>query len=242
MLPRILSANLASGRLTLDPASSHHLAVVLRIRPGDPLVIFNGQGQEGRAVMVQANKAAAVVEVGAIATITRESPLGITVVQALCTGDKMDWVVQKATELGAARIIPVAAARSVLKLDGSRAEKRIDHWKAIAQAASGQCGRTVVPDITSVMSFTEVIADWTAQASPKTGWLLDPFAQDRLSEASMSGAVTLMIGPEAGWTDEEEALAKRVGMKGVQVGPRILRTETAAAVVLTAIAMKCGEF
>ena len=163
-------------------------------------------------------------------------------VQALCTGDKMDWVVQKSTELGAARIIPVAAARSVVKLDAARADKRREHWSAIAQSAAAQCGRTVVPEITSVMSFADAISDWSSQASPKTGWLLDPFAEDRLSDAPMQGSITLMIGPEAGWTDEEEMLAKWAGMKGVQVGPRILRTETAAAVVLTAIAMKCGEF
>lgn len=242
MLPRILFRELGPGRLTLDAASSHHLAVVLRARAGDPLVIFDGQGHEGRAVILDANKAQAMVEVGAIETITRESPLAITVVQALCTGDKMDWVVQKSTELGAARIIPVAASRSVLKLDTTRAQKRIEHWSAIAQSAAAQCGRTMVPEITSVMSFAEVMLDWASQTNPKTGWLLDPFADNRLSEAPMSGAVTLMIGPEAGWTDEEEALAKSAGIKGVQVGPRILRTETAAAVVLTAIAMKCGEF
>lgn len=242
MLPRILFPGLAPGRLTLDAASSHHLAVVLRARTGDPLVIFDGQGREGQAVLVNADKAEAVVEVGTIQTITRESPLRITVVQALCTGDKMDWVVQKSTELGAARIIPVAASRSVVKLDAARAEKRREHWSAIARSAAAQCGRTVVPEITFVMSFADAISDWASQANPKTGWLLDPFAEDRLSNAALHGAVTLMIGPEAGWTDEEERLAKSSGMKGVQVGPRILRTETAAAVVLTAIAMKCGEF
>ncbi len=242
MLPRILLPNLAPGKLTLDAASSHHLAVVLRARTGDPLVIFDGQGREGQAVIVHADKAQAVVEVGTIETITRESPLRITVIQALCTGDKMDWVVQKSTELGAARIIPVAASRCVLKLDGPRAEKRREHWSAIAQSAAAQCGRTVVPEITAVMSFADAISDWNSQASPKTGWLLDPFADDRLSDAPMTEAVTLMIGPEAGWTDEEERLANAAGMTGVQAGPRILRTETAAAVVLAAIAMKCGEF
>lgn len=242
MLPRILFPTLAPGKITLDAASSHHLTVVLRARTGDPLVIFDGQGHEGRAVLVHADKAQAVVDVAAIATITRESPLHMTVVQALCTGDKMDWVVQKSTELGAARIIPVAAGRSVVKLDAERAGKRGEHWSAIAQAASAQCGRTVVPQVTSVMSFADAISDWASQASPKTGWLLDPFADERLSNAAMHGAVTLMIGPEAGWTDEEERLAKAAGFVGLQCGPRILRTETAAAVVLTAIAMKCGEF
>lgn len=242
MQPRLLFPALASGVITLDEVNSHHLAVVLRARVGQPVTLFDGQGQEGRAKITSIERGAVTVLVTQTELIRRESPLRITVIQALCTGDKMDWVVQKSTELGAARIVPVAAARSVVKLDAARADKRREHWSGIAQSAAAQCGRTVVPEITSVMSFADAISDWASQANPKTGWLLDPFAKDRLSDAPMQGSVTLMIGPEAGWTDEEEALAKSAGMKGVQVGPRILRTETAAAVVLTAIAMKCGEF
>lgn len=242
MRPRILFSGLREGEFPLDEDNSHHLAKVLRLKAGDPLVIFDGQGREGQAVMVGVDRGAATVRVEAIETIMRESPLRITVVQALCTGDKMDWVVQKSTELGAARIVPLAAARSVLKLDAVRAAKRREHWSAIAQAASAQCGRTVVPDITPVMSFAEVISDWKLQEGHKAGWLLDPFARQRLSDAPMHDAVTLMIGPEAGWTDEEEQLAKAAGFMGLRCGPRILRTETAAAVVLTAIAVKCGEF
>jgi len=240
--PRLLCADLACGLLALDAENSHHLAVVLRARVGDRIVIFDGQGQEGQGVVRTADKTKAVVEIASIQTISRESPLRITVLQALCTGDKMDWVVQKSTELGAAQIIPVAAARSVLKLEPGRALKRIEHWRAIAQAAAAQSGRTVVPTISPVMSFPAAIEDWKKTELPKTGWLLDPFAHDRLSASPLQGAVALCIGPEAGWTDDEEALARIAGMRGVWLGPRILRTETVAAVALTAIAMKCGEF
>lgn len=242
MLPRILTEALEPGRLTLGAANSHHLSVVLRARPGDRIVIFDGHGREGQAVIVSADKAAAVVEVGAVETITRESPQIITVVQALCTGDKMDWVVQKSTELGAARIIPVAAARSVLKLDPARAKKRMEHWSAIAASAAAQCGRTRVPEISPLMSVNEAITDWRSQPDPKTGWILDPCSPERLSTAAMHGPITLMIGPEAGWTDQEESLAQSAGIKGVQLGPRILRTETVAAAVLAAVAIRCGEF
>lgn len=242
MRPRILFEGLQKGSFELDQESSHHLVKVLRAQAGDPVVIFDGRGHEGQAVIVKADRAAAVVKVSAIHAITRESPLNITVVQALCTGDKMDWVVQKSTELGASRIIPVAADRSVLKLDAARSEKRMAHWKSIAQAASAQCGRTVVPQISSVMSFAAVIADWKSVKDPKTGWLLDPFADANLSNAPMQGGVTFMIGPEAGWADEEEQLARAAGFTGIRCGPRILRTETAAAVVLAAIAMRGGEF
>lgn len=240
--PRLLCADLACGLLALDAENSHHLAVVLRARVGDRIVIFDGQGQEGQGVLRTADKTKAVVEIQSIQTISRESPLHITVMQALCTGDKMDWVVQKSTELGAARIIPVAAARSVLKLEPARALKRIEHWRAIAQAAAAQSGRTIVPTISSVMSFREALLDWKQGQSPKTGWLLDPVADERLSAAPMQGPIAIWIGPEAGWADEEEQMAKAAGIRGLQLGPRILRTETAAAVALTTLAMKCGEF
>jgi 16S rRNA (uracil1498-N3)-methyltransferase len=242
MQPRILFSDLRAGEFALDKDNSHHVAKVLRAKVGDPLVIFDGQGREGQAMIVSADRAAVIVRVNAIEAITRESPLNITVVQALCTADKMDWVVQKSTELGATRIVPVAAARSMLKLDTDRAEKRREHWRLIAQAASAQCGRTVVPEIASVMSFAGIVSDWKARPGHKTGWLLDPFAGQSLSSAALRGPLTFMIGPEAGWADEEEQLAKAAGFVGLQCGPRILRTETAAAVVLTAIAMKCGEF
>jgi 16S rRNA (uracil1498-N3)-methyltransferase len=241
MQPRILFRDLQTGQFMLDESNSRHLVTVLRAQAGDRLVVFDGQGREGQAVVVSAHKSAAVVEVSSIQTITRESPLNITVAQALCTGDKMDWVVQKSTELGAARIIPVAASRSLLKLDAQRALKRKEHWQAIAQSASAQCGRTVVPQIAPVMSFAELISEWRLREGDQCGWLLDPFADERLSDASILGNLTVMIGPEAGWTDDEEQHARSAGFKGVRCGPRILRTETAAAVVLSALSMRAGE-
>jgi 16S rRNA (uracil1498-N3)-methyltransferase len=180
--------------------------------------------------------------VTAVEHVLRESPLAITVVQSLCTGDKMDWVIQKATELGAAVIVPLAAARSVLKLEGVRATKRVAHWATIAQAATGQSGRTLVPRIRPIQTLHEVIDEWRQSPSPKTAVYLDPFAGQGLSEAEISGPITLMIGPEAGWSDDEEALMQRAGFRGVRCGPRILRTETAALVALTALAIRAGEF
>ena len=183
-----------------------------------------------------------MLKVDELAKIDRESPQSVTVLQALCSGDKMDWVVEKCTELGAQRIVPIAAARSLLKLTGERAQKRQAHWQRIAEAASAQCGRTFVPGVMPVMSFAQAIADWASAPAPKTGWLLDPFSDQPLSAAVIAGAVTLMIGPEAGWTDEEESLARKAGFTAIQIGPRILRTETAAAAVLAGIAVKCKEF
>ncbi len=242
MQPRIFFPDLREGEFELDEENSRHLAKVLRARPGDSLTLFNGQGIEAQAVIIQTPKGLVRVKAQQGRTIHRESPVHITVVQALCTGDKMDWVVQKATELGASAIIPVSADRSVLKLDAERAEKRGAHWRAIAQSASAQCGRNVMPVISNVLAIDQAIANWRASAAPKTGWLLDPFASQTLSSAELSGPLTFMIGPEAGWSDKEEALARAAGFNGIRCGPRILRTETAAAAVLCAVALRLGEF
>lgn len=242
MQPRVLFQNLKLGPIALDAATSHHLAGVLRVAPGGLVTLFDGLGQEGQARVTQADRQQVCVEVTQIDHINRESPAEICVVQSLCTGDKMDWVVQKSTELGAKRVVPLAASRSVLKLEPKRAEKRLEHWQAIAESAAAQSGRTVVPAISPVSRLADFLADWKIKGAEQTGLILDPFAATKLSNVELKGPITLLIGPEAGWTDEEEALAKDAGFIGVQSGPRILRTETAAAAVLAAIAVRIGEF
>lgn len=242
MQPRIFFPDLQQGEFALDQENSHHLARVLRVRPGDSVTLFNGQGQEAQAKVLSIEKMGVRLAADCPAEIRRESPLRIELIQALCTGDKMDWVVQKATELGAAKITPISAQRSVLKLDGPRAEKRLSHWRAIAKAASAQCGRNIVPEVCAVQSLGQAIESWRSTTEPKTGWLLDPFAGAPLSAAALAGPLTFMIGPEAGWSDAEEAQARSAGFVGVRCGPRILRTETAASVVLSAVAMRVGEF
>ena len=242
MQPRVLFQHLKLGPLTLDAQTSHHLAGVLRVMPGAAVTLFDGHGQEAQARVTRADHQQVCVEIERIESINRESPADICVVQSLCTGDKMDWVVQKSTELGARQVVPLAASRSVLKLEPQRAEKRRDHWMAIAAAAAAQSGRTIVPTISPVMRLAEFLADWGARPGPKTGLILDPFAATKLSTVALQGPITLLIGPEAGWTDEEETLARNAGFIGVQSGPRILRTETAAAAVLAALAVRIGEF
>ena len=201
------------------------------------MVLFNGQGQEARAILSEAHPRQTICQAQAIESVNRESPARVTVIQALCLGDKMDWVVQKACELGASQLLPVRTSRSQLKLEADRASKRQAHWQRIADSAAAQCGRNQVMTVLPITSFEAAVSQATA-----TAWLLDPFADQRLSTAPMTQDITVAIGPEAGWTDEEEALARRAGFQGVRSGPRILRTETAAAVVLTAIAVRVGEF
>lgn len=241
MQPRILFQTLAIGEHQLDAQASHHLAVVLRARAGQPVTLFDGQGHEGQAKITSIERAEVTVCVTTIERVLRESPLAITVVQSLCTGDKMEWVIQKATELGASDIIPLAAARSVLKLDGARASKRVAHWASIAQAASAQSGRTLVPRVRPIQTLQAVLDQWHQGPPPKTAYYLDPFATPSLSEATLSGPIMLMIGPEAGWSDDEEALMQHAGCRGIRCGPRILRTETAALVALAALAVRAGE-
>ncbi len=242
MQPRIHAPGLTQGPLDLDPDASHHLSKVLRVRAGESITLFDGKGNEAQAVIDSIGRDLVRVTAQAPIAIHRESPIEITVVQSLCTGDKMDWVVQKATELGAARIMPLSAHRSVLKLDGSRMEKRVSHWRAIGQASTAQSGRTHQPEVMPVQSFTEMIQWWRSQPRPITGWCLDPFATTSLGQSSIEGPLVILVGPEAGWTDSEEAQAKAAGFTGIRCGPRILRTETAAAALLAAVAVKVGEF
>ncbi len=237
MLPRIFQPNLGPGPNQLSEEASHHLVRVLRAAPGDSMVLFNGQGQEARAILSEAHPKQSICQAQALESVNRESPARVRVVQALCLGDKMDWVVQKACELGASQLLPVRTSRSQLKLEADRASKRQAHWQRIADSASAQCGRNQVMTVLPITSFEAAVSQATA-----TAWLLDPFADQSLSTAPMTQDMTVAIGPEAGWTDEEEALARRAGFQGVRCGPRILRTETAAAVVLTAIAVRVGEF
>ncbi len=226
-------------RLSRD--QSHYLARVLRLSEGDPLVVFDGRGQEATATVMASTSANTEIAIEGLCAVSRESSQKITVIQALCTGDKMDWVVQKATELGASEIWPVHTHRSLVRLDQSRADKRRDHWQRIAEAAAAQCGRNYIPEIAPVQVFEKAVPQARAQELT-TAWLLDPFASETVSSAPLQGALTIAIGPEAGFTDQEEAIALGAGFVGVRCGPRILRTETAAATVIAAVATRLGEF
>ncbi|MFZ9314271.1 MAG: 16S rRNA (uracil(1498)-N(3))-methyltransferase [Burkholderiaceae bacterium] len=265
MRARLYLPDCPPGTVTLSDDQGHYLSRVLRLKPGDPLVVFDGRGQEASATVSQTTPPV-TLSVGAFMAIDRESPQYIVVLQALCTGDKMDWVVQKSTELGAAEVWPIQTQRSLVRLDGPRAEKRRDHWQKVAEAAAAQCGRNRVPIIAPVLAFSEAITkaagllqqstapsattsaattgttETAGTTTATTAWLLDPFATESLSEAPLNGRLLIAIGPEAGFTDAEESEARRLGFTGVRCGPRILRTETAAAAVLAAVATRIGEF
>lgn len=226
--------------LPLPPTAAQHAVRVLRLGAGDVLTLFNGDGRQYPARVVQASARAANVEVLAVEAPRRESPLHLTLVQALARGEKMDWVVQKATELGVARIAPVVTSRSEVKLDAARSDKRLDHWRAVAIAACEQSGRNTVPHIdapATLAACVDVLAE-----SAGTCWMLHPEGGGRLRDVARDMTrATLAVGPEGGLADADVELLRAAGFQGLSLGPRVLRTETAGMAALAALQALYGD-
>ena len=216
-----------------------HLLRVLRLQAGDACVLFNGDGHDFDARIVAGGKREARAEILAARRIDNESPLRIVLIQGIARGEKMDWILQKATELGVATILPVNSERSEVKLDAQRADKRLAHWRGIAISACEQSGRACVPVIPAPQSLAQAVLQREGR-----GFLLDPFAHASLAalrDATMASC-TIAIGPEGGWSprDREQLLA--AGFEGVRLGPRVLRTETAGIAAIAALQVLCGDF
>lgn len=223
--------------MALPDALAHHATRVLRLRVGDDLVLFDGRGGECAAKIESVGREV-VVALGARRAVEREARLSVTLYQALPAADKMDFVVQKAVELGVARIVPVAAARCVLKLAGERAEKRVAHWQQVAVAACEQCGRNRVPEIAAIASLPQALA-----AASGARFLLAPGGAGSLRElAQPAGPIDIFVGPEGGWSEDEIATARAAGAQLMTLGPRVLRTETAGLAALSAFAALWGDF
>ncbi|PLQ01331.1 16S rRNA (uracil(1498)-N(3))-methyltransferase [Cupriavidus pauculus] len=235
----------ADAVLDLPEAVVRHVQV-LRLAPGDAITLFNGQGGSHAATLAEIGKRHATAQIGARDAAETETPCAVTLAQGLAGGDKMDWLIEKAVELGVAAIQPLQANRSVVRLSGDRALKRQAHWQALVQAACEQCGRNRLPTLAPVATFEA----WLA-TTPATGarLLLSPRAAGSLPELAHAhrdawGAegVTLLIGPEGGLSPEEEDAARRAGFIGVSLGPRILRTETAGLACLATLNAILGGF
>lgn len=238
------SMSLAAARVVDLPESvAHHAGRVLRLRSGDPLILFNGDGGEYTARIIDIERTRVSAEILQWQDCERESPLAVTLVQALQAGEKMDSTIQKAVELGVRRIVPVFSRRSVLRLDGERAVRRLQHWRGVIAAACEQCGRNRLPEIDA----PESLECWLARP-PEAGvvrLMLAPNAERCL--ATLPGAasgreVELLIGAEGGLAAEERELAESTGFVPVRLGPRILRTETAGLAALAAIQLLWGDF
>jgi len=224
----------------LPAPQAHHVARVLRLAEGDALTLFNGDGSEYDAVVARMARDAVTVKISGARSAAREPALEIVLGQALSSGERMDYTVQKAVELGVAAIHPLAASRSVVRLDAARAEKRVAHWQSVAIAACEQSGRNRIPPVAPVMP----LESWLGQgAATALRLLLSPHGETRMRDlARPDGAIVLLAGPEGGFTQEEEALARRSGCTPVRLGPRVLRTETAAVAALAAMQALWGDF
>lgn len=227
-------------RLPADAA--HHAVRVLRLAVGEPVVLFDGLGGEFEARITRIDRGDVSVKTGAHLDVERESPLHIRLVQGLSSGDRMDIALQKAVELGVAAIQPVATERSVVKLKDERAQRRVEHWQNLVISACEQCGRNRLPEVSPLMS----LPDWLAQLDMpapdgEARLLLSPAANVTLKALSPAPRMTLLIGPEGGLSPGETQLAQSRGFKPVQLGPRILRTETAALAALSAIQALWGD-
>lgn len=231
---------LATGaQVSLNHAAAHYLGRVLRLKPGAPLTLFNGLGGEYTATLIELTRDGACVRITAHDSVERESPLTITLIQGIARGERMDYTIQKAVELGVNRIVPVETARSVVRLKSDRRHKRLMHWQAIAQAAAMQSGRNRVPDVADC----ETLVDALATTATAHKLLLEPEGAVPLSALNRpAGAdVTLFIGPEGGLSTEEISNARAQGFQTVRLGPRTLRTETAGVAALAALQTLWGD-
>jgi 16S rRNA (uracil1498-N3)-methyltransferase len=218
----------------------HHIAKVLRMRAGDSLVLFDGSGLDYSGTISEVSKKAVLVELGQVKPSSAESPLRITLWHGICRGGRMDYVVQKATELGVAAIQPVFTSRGVVRLDKQRATKRVLHWQKVVIGAAEQSGRSRLPDIHEPRSLTDCLAN----PDPEEQYvMLDPNGQTGFGELAINGkALTILTGPEGGFTQAECASAQEAGFQLVSLGPRVLRTETAPVVALGIAQSIAGDF
>lgn len=232
---------LAPGvELLLNAERSRYVSRVLRARPGEMLVLFDGRGGEHAASVARVSRAGVTVSVGARREGRPESPLCIRLLQGVSRGDRMDWVVQKATELGVTRITPVLTELSVVRLDEARAARRAAHWTRIAEGACEQCGRNRLPRIDAPQSFASVLEEAASAAGARIA--LDAAARESLNALPLSaGEVALLIGPEGGLSEAERLAAGAAGFSACTLGPRILRTETAAVAAVTVLQSRLGD-
>lgn len=238
-----LPAPLAAGaELALPAEASRHLQV-LRLQPGDPFILFNGEGGQWQAEVVRMGRQVVEVRVGAADAVERELPRQVSLALGMPANERMDALVEKATELGAALIQPLHSARSVLKLSGERAERRQAHWQAVAVAASEQSGRTRVPEVAAVRTLAAWLAALPPVADGEARGLLS-FADDaRTLQQGWPLAATrwrVLSGPEGGLDAQEEALARAHGFVPLSLGPRVLRADTAPLAVLTLLGQLGG--
>lgn len=224
--------------ITLEDQASQHLLRVLRMSDGDAVRIFNGDGNEYQGVLEFCSKKIAQVRIQKINHTDTVLPLELTLGQVISKGDRMDFVVQKATELGVSHIVPLWSERCDVRLKGDRLEKKVAHWRRVVISACEQCGRNRIPMIQPPQEFTQ----WVEHSPSPLKLILHPHNQKPLKQYDQPNAVDIAIGPEGGFTNDEIELAQQQGFEGLILGPRILRTETAALTALSILQYQWGDF
>lgn len=241
-IPRLhVPQPLTPGRdIELPPQTGEHIARVLRLERGHPLRLFNGDGNEYSGEIAELAKRRVSVRVlGPMPAADRESPLRITLGQGVARGEKMDWILQKATELGVARIVPLITERTEVKLDAERAARRLAHWQAVIASACEQCGRNRLPELHEPIR----LADWAAAlaAHEDLRLVLDPRDGAAARDLPTMDAALLAVGPEGGLSGNDLAALAQAGFRGLRLGPRVLRTETAGLAALAALQAIHGD-
>jgi 16S rRNA (uracil1498-N3)-methyltransferase len=225
----------------LPAQAGEHATRVLRLIAGDPLSLFNGDGCEYPAVILAVGKREVMVRVQSRRVLHNESPLSLTLAQGVARGEKMDMIVQKATELGVARIVPLLTERSEVKLDAARAGKRLAHWQAVAASACEQSGRARLPEILPALPLSAWLADLADDGALRLALLPEATNSPRELRFGAAGGL-LVIGPEGGIGDRDIGALTAAGFSGLRLGPRILRTETAGLAALAALQAMHGDF
>jgi 16S rRNA (uracil1498-N3)-methyltransferase len=229
----------AGVRVALPEDAANHLVRVLRMQPGEACVLFNGEGRDFPATLLAANKRGVEVEVGAPVVVDNESPLRIALVQGIARGEKMDWILQKATELGVASFHPVQSDRSEVKLEGDRAPKRLAHWRSVVASACEQSGRARVPEVAPAQAL-HVLVEGPLASTHR--FILDPEADASIATMPpLEGDCVLAVGPEGGWSPRDRQALHAAGFTGLRLGPRILRTETAGIAAIAALQARFGD-
>ena len=234
-LPLSVGSNVA-----LPESAAAHLVRVLRLQQGDACVLFNGDGHDYAARLSSVGKREVLADIESAQALANESPLHLTLVQGIARGEKMDLILQKATELGVAAIIPVMAERTEVKLDAERTAKRMAHWRSVVISACEQSGRAFLPTLAAPLNLAQGAATIAADCVKLT---LDPQGEDSLAtlHAPATHRAAVAIGPEGGWSPRDRETLKQAGFTGLRLGPRILRTETAGLAAIAALQSRFGD-
>jgi 16S rRNA (uracil1498-N3)-methyltransferase len=238
-IPRIYidQALAISESLSLNENTSHYLSKVLRMQEGRELIVFNGQGGEYSAQVKEVGKKQVSIQINQFAEDNRQSPLELHLAIGISRGERMDWVLQKATELGVTRIIPLITERTEVKIKGEKQDKKMQHWQQIIVSACEQCQRNVLP----LLQEPQLIDDWLKTVSTDYRFVLHHRNHQSLSKSATPRSVTLLIGPEGGLNEAEITLAENEKFQSLRLGPRVLRTETAPVAAISLVQYLWGD-